>query len=366
MGQGSCLQQNTQTRLKLLTGGQKMNIKSLLLGSAAALFAVSGAQAADAIIAAEPEPLEYVRVCDAFGTGFFYIPGTETCLKIGGYVRFQVSFGEAIAGSSDYDAFTDARVTVTASNDTEFGTLTSFIGLETLGNNVDLANADANTGGDFGVEEAYFELAGFKVGHFFSWWDDGLSGESDSLSTNALFNSISYTYEAGNFFAGVSVDELEGITTNPNGLGVAATASATLGGVTITGLVGYDTEVEELAVRGILAADVGPGVFQLAGVFATDSDGIAQNAYYSEAEWAVAVQYALRASDSLVITPEFQYESDVAFVEGVDEWTVGLTAEYAVTEGLGLLATVAYSEIDGGVLDGEDDLSGFIRLQRNF
>ncbi|MBY5807028.1 porin, partial [Rhizobium ruizarguesonis] len=55
-----------------------MNIKSLLLGSAAALAVVSGAQAADAIVAAEPEPVEYVRVCDAYGTGYFYIPGTET------------------------------------------------------------------------------------------------------------------------------------------------------------------------------------------------------------------------------------------------------------------------------------------------
>ena len=71
-----------------------MNIKSLLLGSAAALVAVSGARAADAIIAAEPEPVEYVRVCDAFGTGYFYIPGTETCLRIHGYVRFDVFGGE--------------------------------------------------------------------------------------------------------------------------------------------------------------------------------------------------------------------------------------------------------------------------------
>ena len=65
-----------------------MNIKSLLLGSAAALVAVSGARAADAVVVAEPEPVEYVRVCDAYGAGFFYIPGTETCLKIGGYVRY--------------------------------------------------------------------------------------------------------------------------------------------------------------------------------------------------------------------------------------------------------------------------------------
>jgi len=26
-------------------------------------------------------PVEYVRYCDAFGVGFFYIPGTETCLN---------------------------------------------------------------------------------------------------------------------------------------------------------------------------------------------------------------------------------------------------------------------------------------------
>ncbi|MHC2359866.1 opacity protein-like surface antigen [Rhizobium leguminosarum] len=93
-----------------------MNIKSLLLGSAAALAAVSGAQAADAIVAAEPEPVEYVRVCDAYGTGYFYIPGTETCLKINGYVRFQVdvaphasSIGAAGGGSVANDSDWDAR-----------------------------------------------------------------------------------------------------------------------------------------------------------------------------------------------------------------------------------------------------------------
>ena len=148
-----------------------MNIKSLLIGSAAALAAVSGAQAADAIVAAEPEPMEYVRVCDAFGTGFFYIPGTETCLKIGGFVRFQTSFGRNIGGDStiadgglsDWDAFTKVAVNFDARNDTELGTLRSFIALQ--------ADSDTEAGGGaFGVDEAYFELGGFKVGYFWSWW----------------------------------------------------------------------------------------------------------------------------------------------------------------------------------------------------
>ncbi|MDT7999130.1 porin, partial [Brucella melitensis] len=73
-----------------------MNIKSLLLGSAAALVAASGAQAADAIVAPESEAVEYVRVCDAYGAGYFYIPGTETCLRVHGYVRYDVKGGDDV------------------------------------------------------------------------------------------------------------------------------------------------------------------------------------------------------------------------------------------------------------------------------
>jgi opacity protein-like surface antigen len=71
-----------------------MNIKSLLLGSAAALVAVSGARAADAVTVAEPEPAEYVKICDVYGAGYFYIPGTETCLRIGGYIRYDAAGGD--------------------------------------------------------------------------------------------------------------------------------------------------------------------------------------------------------------------------------------------------------------------------------
>ncbi|TGV48410.1 porin, partial [bacterium M00.F.Ca.ET.141.01.1.1] len=73
--------------------------KSLLLGSAAALIAVSGARAADAVTVAEPEPAEYVKICDVYGAGYFYIPGTETCLRIGGYVRYDIGVGDV--GSFD-------------------------------------------------------------------------------------------------------------------------------------------------------------------------------------------------------------------------------------------------------------------------
>jgi hypothetical protein len=63
-------------------------LKGLLLGSAASLagtMLAPGARAAD-LPAAQAAPIEYVRVCDAYGAGFFYIPGTETCLRVGGLV----------------------------------------------------------------------------------------------------------------------------------------------------------------------------------------------------------------------------------------------------------------------------------------
>ena len=66
-------------------------VKSLLLGSAAGLVAVAGAQAADLPVKAKP--VEYVKICSLYGAGFFYIPGTDICIKIGGWVRAEYGWG---------------------------------------------------------------------------------------------------------------------------------------------------------------------------------------------------------------------------------------------------------------------------------
>src|SRR5205085_10477921 len=75
-------------------------VKSLLLGGAAGLVAVAGAQAADLPVKAKP--VEYVKVCSLYGEGFFYIPGTDTCLKIGGWVRLDQSFGSGQSSNPFY------------------------------------------------------------------------------------------------------------------------------------------------------------------------------------------------------------------------------------------------------------------------
>ena len=69
-------------------------VKSLILGSAAGLIAMSGAQAADLPVKAKA--VEYVRICSLYGAGFFYIPGTDTCIKLGGYVRIDTTFNGGV------------------------------------------------------------------------------------------------------------------------------------------------------------------------------------------------------------------------------------------------------------------------------
>jgi hypothetical protein len=343
-----------------------MNIKSLLLGSAAALAAVSGAQAADAIVAAEPEPMEYVRVCDAFGTGYFYIPGTETCLKIGGFIRVQGDFGpDAVnnkigwgtAGTSDWDVFSRAYISFDAKSDTEYGTLTGFFAMEAN------ADTDAVDAGDslFDVDEAYIQLGGFKAGFFYSWWDKGLNGETDTLGNNTEFNSVAYIYDGGTFQAGVSIDELEGTSTKPNGVGIAGIVSATLGGVSVDLLGGYDSEFEEGAVRGLVSADIGPGTLQAAAIWASNP-----NAYWDDSEWTVAASYRWNATDKLAITPGVQYwgnlQDSLTSFGNDDAWRAGATVDYKITEGLASRVSVQYNDADNS----DDFVSGFVRLQRDF
>ena len=339
-----------------------MNIRMVLLTSAAAMAAAaSPVFAADAIVAAEPEAVEYVRVCDAYGTGYFYIPGTETCLKIGGYLRFEVYGGSNQKGNSDWNARTRAQVQFTAKSDTEYGPLTGVIVLRNNGDNASTTST---------LDSAYIDIAGVRAGLFYSWWDDDLSGEPDTLSSyETLHNSIRYQYESGDFYAGVSLDELEDGagaehgTNNGNALGVAAAIGGKVGGFSYQLIGGYDTDTEDGAIRGMLFADIGPGTLGLAAAYAT---GI--NSYYDESEWTVAAEYALKATEKFTVTPTVQYfgnyghnATDTDFSSN-DAWRAGLTVDYQIVDNLYAKATVDYTDVD----DEDGVTKGFFRLQRAF
>ena len=82
-------------------------VKSLLLGSAAGLVAVVGAQAADLPVKAKP--VQYVKICSLYGAGFYYIPGSDICLKIGGYVRADYGWNVTGARTAHYTGAAGAQ-----------------------------------------------------------------------------------------------------------------------------------------------------------------------------------------------------------------------------------------------------------------
>lgn len=153
-------------------------VMSARRGIAASLAALAlagtthGALAADALPAAA-EPVDYVRVCDAYGSGFFYVPGTQTCLRIGGRVRVEYrvrGFGDmASAWDQRTDNSTQTRARGYARfdsrSDTEYGMLRTYVDL------LMTADSDATTTTTVGIDHAFISLGGFTIGKTQSVWD---------------------------------------------------------------------------------------------------------------------------------------------------------------------------------------------------
>ncbi len=349
-----------------------MKTKSLLLGSAAALFAVTGARAADAVIIPEPEMVEYVRVCDAAGTGYFYIPGTETCLKIGGYVRFQINADtdplvdelpyEDSTGYVDFD--TKVSLQVSSWTDSEIGPIATFYEL--------VQTAYDESG--LSIDSAYISFAGLKMGYFGGFLDNGINGETDSNGLSNKFNTIQYTGTAGALSFGLAIDELDhdeiAVWTHEDGVqfGVSGMLGYTVGGVAATLSGAYDTLAEEWVLVARASAEVGMGTLQ--GRFTWASGFSAYNDTTidgSPMDWVAEASYAAKVNDKLTLTPGFSY----AHSDGGDNfWRAGLTADYTIAANLAAKLSVQYEDFNddwsGPGDDSYNGFNGFLRFQASF
>jgi hypothetical protein len=196
------------------------------MGSAAGLMAVSAAQAADLPVKAAP--VEYVKVCNIYGAGFWYVPGTDTCMKIGTWVRYAIYTGSGDGGVSngfgasstaagrftriDTSSATSqyrALVTVDARTQTEFGTLRSYMDVGTKFQGYSTWPSSASSGltvagGTFNTQwnnnnvdatRAFIQFAGFTAGRIRSLYDIVAPG-AYTLGNNRI---LSDTADAGMF-----------------------------------------------------------------------------------------------------------------------------------------------------------------------
>ena len=380
-----------------------MNIKSLLLGSAAALVAASGAQAADAIVAPEPEAVEYVRVCDAYGAGYFYIPGTETCLRVSGYVRYDVAGGDdvyargAIGGSAatgfygirnqNRDTYAQkARFTLrfSTASETELGTLKTYAETRYDWN-------DGTNGSSGDLRYAYIQLGGLRLGldesNFvtFTGYLGDVINDDVILAGGYRTNAISYTFTGGNGFSAViALEQGNDKDVDYNGV-IDDYTPHVVGGLkyaqgwgSIAAVGAYDAVNEEWAGKVRLDVNVTDqfSVWVQGGYKSnddtyygyTDADGRfrgirAIDSFYGTwgGDWAVWGGAKFKATDKATFNLQLAYE---------DAKTFAATANvaYELVPGFTITPEVSYTKWndDKSILKGQDAWQGMVRFQRSF
>jgi len=207
---------------------------SLVAGCAAAIYAVATAEAADTV-----SSVEYVKVCTLYGAGFWYIPGTDTCVKVGGYVRAQGGYNgdgnEVAIGAPDrltpssggqndrvdsnYFSFRSrGLLSADVRTQTEYGTLRSYMNVGAQW------TTSANGGGanlpvsdTLFVSRAFIQFAGFTAGRIRSFFDilpSEVFAIADPRSSNqtdkiGIF-SAGYTWQFGAGLSGTIAFEDSG------------------------------------------------------------------------------------------------------------------------------------------------------------
>src|SRR5262245_9848763 len=187
-----------------------MKITKCLLFSSASAFAALGAQAADLPVKAKA--VEYVKICDAYGAGFYYIPGTDTCIKVGGYVRSDYSYNTAGGGTpnytgaagrqtrsdtSDFAFRARANMTFDTRTSTAYGTLRTFESIHVQNENqgtvtVVLPRGFVQWAGfTFGLTQSFVDIVFLDPYQFAGPY---IGSSTDANGTNLA----AYTWEFGN------------------------------------------------------------------------------------------------------------------------------------------------------------------------
>ena len=241
-------------------------IKSLLLGSTAAVAGVAVAQAAD-LPSRKAAPAEYVKICDAYGAGFFYIPGTDTCLRVGGYVRAEYIWDQSglaftvpsfkangfaltpsnstiiPSGVQDQTGFLGrGRLEMDARTQSPFGTARTLIGLRAQATSGVYTNADNALAGNFTgqgggtaitVENAIIQFAGFTfgrtTGEVFSFMPAFNYNSFANAGYPGGINLLTYTATFGGGFSGtIGIEDRAGqnYSVNPGYIGTANVGGA--------------------------------------------------------------------------------------------------------------------------------------------
>ncbi|WP_409366306.1 porin [Microvirga sp. 3-52] len=146
--------------------------------------------------------VEYVRVCSTYGAGFFYIPGTETCLRVGGRVRAEFQYLEPTDREDDAIGFrARGRLNIDARTATAYGLLRTFVRFEMTRDTgvYGFSSTSAN------VDQAFVQFGGLTAGRTISFFMNS-DLPNDNWGTLRFYdaptvNVFAYTFSFGNGFS---------------------------------------------------------------------------------------------------------------------------------------------------------------------
>jgi hypothetical protein len=334
-------------------------VKSLILGSAAGLLAMGGAQAADLPVKAKA--VEYVRICSLYGAGFYYIPGTDTCIKLGGYLHAEIQFngngqtngpnwngnpGQANRLRNQYQYRAREDLNIDTRTATEYGVVrTYFDATFTWSSGGFAGGGDAIAGGSLGVYHAFIQFAGFTLGktisQFTSPWGGGPGDNTSYLiggdDTATGVGQIAYTASFGNGVTGsISLEDQQQYRNsqlfnvlNPAATNIAANwlagagpyapqtssiQSGSFGGNTVPDIVGQ------------FRVDQAWGLFQLAAaahdIHASYYNPALETSGHPDDKYGFAVQASLSIKN-IPTGPGDSINLDAAFSNGATRYVIG-------------------------------------------
>ncbi|HWW46518.1 MAG TPA: porin [Xanthobacteraceae bacterium] len=360
-------------------------VKSLILGSAATLVAMGGAQAADLPLKAKA--VEYVKVCSLYGAGFYYIPGTDTCIKLGGYLRVDTSFNasgaydrpawDGAAGQNnrlknDYVARSRFDMNVDTRTATEYGVVRTYADFTMNWTTGSGQIAGFDPVGGLGVYYAFIQFAGFTMGkavsQFSTPWT-GYPGNNTSFLIGGEddvtgINQFAYTAQFGNgVSASISLEDASAYRQS----GVYNVSGATAAGV-LAGVPGVNSYagVSVPDIVGQLRVDQAWGLFQLSvaahQVRASYYNPALETSGHPGDTWGFAVQGGLSLKN-LPTGPGDSINLTVSYANGASRYVIGGVspnsfAMYGGSSALGIYNTVAFGASADGVFGGTSAANG--------
>jgi hypothetical protein len=185
-----------------------MRFSSVLLGSAAALSVAGSAIAAD-LPSRKAAPVEYVRVCAQFGEGFFYIPGSDTCLKVSGRVRADYIYAEPFERATNATTFRGrGYLALDSFSATDWGPVRATTRV--------FVTKDTGSAYSTTLDWAYIQFAGITAGRiatsFFEFAPFGgvsyLGGDGNGRGSDyGSINTLAYTVTAGKLSATLALED---------------------------------------------------------------------------------------------------------------------------------------------------------------